>query len=129
MTNEPRWRRFAYVSVADANCRRSIVQTLIERGWCVETRSTVFHVLDDLCDVIIGKADRVGPGLIAMDLHARGCSGISVARGLRDLGVDIPVVLVAEHPQAEADDALLVVSKTEAAKTIARLLTRPRAGI
>jgi hypothetical protein len=77
---------------------------------------------------MIGKADRIGPGLIAMDLYARGCSGISVARGLKDLGVDIPVVLVGDRPHAEADHGLLVVNTTDAATAIARLLMPPRAG-
>src|SRR5436190_24337149 len=52
MTTEPRWRRFAYVAVEDAACRTAIVRALASIDWRVEERSTGFHLIQDLCDII-----------------------------------------------------------------------------
>ena len=127
MTTEPRWRRFAYVAVEDAACRTAIARALASIEWRVEERSTGFHLLQDLCDIIAGDRDRVGPGLIVVDAEARGCSGLTIARGLRDLGVQIPVVVIASSRSLslEPGESITIVDAAHAADAVIRI-ARPR---
>jgi hypothetical protein len=83
----------AYVVVDDAACRARLVDALRRRGWCVIEKPTGFHLLQAIADVIEGHGAEL-PGLLVVDAFARGCSGLSIAAGLHELGVQIPLVLV-----------------------------------
>jgi hypothetical protein len=95
----------AHVSIGDAECRRRIVDALHRQGWTVTEQPSGFHLLQAIADVIEGRTDAL-PGLLVVDAYARGCTGVSIAAGLRDLGVRIPLVLVARpgDPIPECDD-------------------------
>ena len=87
-----------YVAISDATTRARIIEKLGREGWTVVERPTGFHVLGDIADVIDGTT-RERPVKIVVDAYARGCTGKSLAAGLRELGVQIPVEIV-EHRTA-----------------------------
>ena len=90
-----------FVAVSDAAKRARIVEELRREGWTVIERPTGFHVLADIADLIDGKDDaaRERRVKVIVDAYARGCTGKSLAAGLRELGVPIPVEVV-EHQAA-----------------------------
>ncbi|MGE0868591.1 MAG: hypothetical protein AB7P03_08515 [Kofleriaceae bacterium] len=92
-----------YVAVSDPAKRMQIVEDLRKQGWTVFERPTGFHVLGDIADIIEGKPEQiadVGPVKVVVDAYARGCTGKSLAAGLRELGLAIPVELVENHASA-----------------------------
>jgi hypothetical protein len=59
--------------------------------------------------------------MIVIDARSRGCSGVTIAAGLRDLGITIPIVLVAapgETLPVSPDDTLWIVDSVSAQATI-----------
>jgi hypothetical protein len=120
---EPHWERFAYVAVDDDTCRAAIVRVLVEARWRIEERRSGFHLLGDLCDVITGASARSTPGLIVLEHVMHGCSGLVIARGLRDLGVQIPIVLIANGPSIRSEhDPFVIVDPVDAANAVARIV-------
>src|SRR5688500_11714986 len=121
----------AFIALEDRTQRERIAGALHRRGWSVSAHATGFHLLSELADVIDGKALDV-PGLIVVDAYARGCAGLTIAAGLRDLGVAVPLVLVArpgvQLPVTE-DGQVRVVGPDAALHVIAELAgeapTRP----
>ena len=123
-----KWRPIAHVTVEDAACRAAIVDTLERRGWSVVEQPTGLHLIHAISGIILGDQPWLRPGLIVADAAARGCSGLSIARGLRDLGSRIPVVVVArgaDELAAMRDGPLTIVAPENAVRTVA-LLAGPR---
>jgi hypothetical protein len=95
----------AHLAVAASDCRARIRDTLVRRGWNVVEHPTGFHLLQAIADIIEeGRSE--SPQLLVVDAVARGCTGITIAAGLRDLGVQIPLVLVVHPgtPMPSSDD-------------------------
>jgi FixJ family two-component response regulator len=117
----------AFIALEDRAQRERIAGALHRRGWSVSAHATGFHLLSELADVIDGKA-RDMPGLIVVDAFARGCAGLTIAAGLRDLGVALPLVLVT-RPGVQlpvTDDATVRVAGPETAlRVIAELAGDP----
>ena len=125
-----KWHPVAHIAVEDAACRAAIVDTLQRRGWSVVEQPTGLHLIHAISGLILGDRPWLRPGLIVADAAARGCSGLSIARGLRDLGSRIPVVVVARPADelvAMRDGPLTIVAPQNAARTI-ELLARPGGG-
>ena len=117
----------AHIAVEDAACRTAIIDSLQRRGWSVVEQVTGLHLIHAISGIILGDQRCPRPGLIVADAAARGCSGLSVARGLRDLGSRIPVVVVARAADALATkgDGLLTIVKPENAARTVELLAGP----
>lgn len=119
----------AYVAVADPALRAQIAGVFRSAGWQMIVEPTGFHLLDAITELIEDeRAWRLRPSMIVMDAHSRGCSGVSIARGLRDLGITIPIVLLATPDTAlpiSADATLRVVDREAAVGTV-RDLARAR---
>ena len=118
----------AHIAVEDAACRAAIIDTLHRRGWTVVEQPTGLHLIHAISGLILGDQPSLRPGLVVADAAARGCSGLSIARGLRDLGSRIPVVVVAraaDELASRREGALTIVSPEAAARTV-DLLARPR---
>jgi hypothetical protein len=131
MVDEPRWRRCAYIAVEDAASRTPIVRTLADAGWEVAESSTGVRVLQDLCDVIASDGQRIALGLIVVEHRLRGCTGVTIARGLRELGVRVPIVLIArpEDQLGLQDDSIMIVAPERATTVICRIASpRSRTG-
>ncbi len=119
----------AYVALADPGLRETIAGVFRTAGWRMIAEPTGFHLLDAITELIEDeRAWRLRPSMIVMDAHSRGCSGVSIARGLRDLGITIPIVLLAAPETAlpiSADAALRIVDR-DAAVAVVRDLARAR---
>jgi hypothetical protein len=124
-TVEPKRNRpVAYVTMQDAQACAGIVENLERAGWLVIPQPTGFHLLEAIADVIEGKYTWLDPTLIVIDAFARGCTGTTIAAGLRELGIRIPIVLIAGPGQRVpmmADEALRIVESSEAASVVAEL--------
>jgi hypothetical protein len=125
MTNEivpeERWRPVAYVAMQDQVARAETISTLERSGWAVIPEPTGFHLLQAIAGVIEGHQTWRRPGMIVIDARSRGCSGVTIAAGLRDLGITIPIVLVAapgETLPVSPDDTLWIVDSVSAQATI-----------
>lgn len=131
----PGERYVALVTVADPDCRASIADALHGRGWTVVEQPTGFHLLQAIADVIDapeGQATQPGavglaatmPRLLVVDAIARGLAGITIAAGLRELDVRIPLVLVTrpgERVPVSEDQVIHVVSSAAAPALVAEL--------
>jgi FixJ family two-component response regulator len=121
-------RPVVYIAVDDPAYRAAIADALRRQGAAVIEYRTGFHLLGALADLIEGDKSSLQPGLLVVDAVLRGCSGTTIAAGLRDLDVRIPVVIVARpgDPVIEADDRLIrVVSASQAATAVSEI-ARPR---
>ena len=121
-------RPVAHVAVEDVGCRAAIVDTLHRHGWSVVEQPTGLHLIHAISGIILDDEPWLRPGLIVADAAARGCSGLSIARGLRDLGSRIPGVVVAhaaDELAATRDGPLTIVRPENAARTV-ELIARSR---
>lgn len=117
-------RPVAYVTMHDAAARADIVATLERAGWLVIPQPTGVHLLQAIADVIDGQYTWLDPMLIVIDAYARGCAGTTIAAGLRDLGIKIPIVLITQPGQSvpvTTDEALWIVEAQRAAGVVAEL--------
>ena len=119
------WRPIAYVAVQDSITRTRICGVLEGAGWIVLTQPTGFHLLAAISDVIEERA-WLRPAMIVIDSRARGCAGTTIAAGLRDLGIAIPIVLVAAPGEALpiASDELVRVTESATAEVVVDELAR-----
>jgi FixJ family two-component response regulator len=114
-------RPVAFVCVSDRACRARIISTLWRQGWRTLELPTGFHVVQELADVITGQAPQNRPGLVVIDAIASGCTGTSIAEGLRDLGARIPVVLVTKECSTASDAEIITVDPKLATHVIGEL--------
>ena len=122
-------RAVAHVALDDAASRDAVVDTLHQRGWSVVEHRTGLDLIHAISGLILGDRASQWPGLIVADAAARGCSGLSIARGLRDLGARIPVIVVAraaDELAATTDGPLTIVAPENAARTVALLVRSHR---
>lgn len=126
-TNADIWRPIAYVALKDTITRTRVVNILERAGWLVFAQPTGFHLLAAIADVIEDRT-WLKPGLIVIDAHARGCAGTTIAAGLRDLGIVIPIVLIAAPNEAlplSSDDMLRITESASAEAVVDELARRP----
>lgn len=118
------WRPVAYVALQNKAARAEIVATLERSGWVAIPQPTGFHLIQAIAGVIEGHQGWLRPSMIVIDVRSPGCSGVTIAAGLRDLGLTIPIVLVAAPSDAlpvSSDDTLRVVDSASAKATVAGL--------
>jgi FixJ family two-component response regulator len=96
-------RPVVYITVRQPTVRTQIRELLEHQGWTVIEEPTGAHLIAEIADLIEGQPWRV-PAMIVVDKIAPGCAGTTIATGLRELGVAIPVVLV-EDPAAALIEA------------------------
>ena len=118
-----KWRPIAHIAVQDAKCRSAIAETLQRLGWSVVEQPTGLHLIHAISGIILGDQPWLRPGLIVADAVGRGCSGASIALGLRDLGLHIPVVLITGSTDKlpPPNGAITIVDPAYAASSVARL--------
>lgn len=118
------WRPVAYLTVQDDAARAQIASALDRMGWAVITQPTGFHLIQAIAGVIDGHRGWLRPGLIVIDAHSRGCAGTTIAAGLRDLGIAIPIVLVAAPGEAlpvSSDATLRIVDIASVERAVTEL--------
>lgn len=123
-----RWRPIAYVAMREPRARQRIVDALERGGWAVVLQPSGFHLIQAIAGVIDGRQAWLRPGLIVVDARSRGCAGTTIAAGLRDLGITIPIVLIAAPGDAlpvSPDPTLRIVDSGSAESAVAELAARP----
>jgi FixJ family two-component response regulator len=123
---DERWCPVAYVTMQDTATRAEIVSVLERSGWAVVPQPTGFHLIQAISGVIEGHQTWLRPSMIVIDARSRGCSGVTIAAGLRDLGITIPIVLVAAAGDAlpvTSDETLRLVDAASARSAVAELAT------
>jgi hypothetical protein len=119
------FRPIAYVALDDLAVRSQVVAILDSAGWTTIVEPTGFHLLRSIADVIDGSRSWLRPRLIVMDAFARGCAGTTIALGLRDLGITIPIVLARAPGQpnviSTTDRMLHVVDRDAVERTVSAL--------
>jgi CheY-like chemotaxis protein len=120
LTPDERGRPVAYVTMQDKAARSEIVTVLERSGWAVIPQPTGFHLIQAISGVIEGYQTWLRPSLIVIDARSPGCSGVTIAAGLRDLGITLPILLVAAPGEAlpvSPDDTLRIVDSASASTT------------
>jgi FixJ family two-component response regulator len=123
-SSDPCWRPIAYVAMQDRAARQHIVNVLERAGWAVIPQPSGFHLIQAIADMIDGHQSWLRPGLIVVDARSRGCAGTTIAAGLRDLGISIPIVLIAGPGEAlpvSPDQTLRIVDSASAETAVAEL--------
>ena len=123
-SGDHRWRPIAYVSMQDNAARQRIVSVLERAGWAVIPQPSGFHLIQAIAGIIDGQQPWLRPGLIVVDARSRGCAGTTIAAGLRDLGIAIPIVLIAaagETLPVSADKTLHISDSAAAERTVFEL--------
>jgi hypothetical protein len=121
------WRPIANISVDDGPCRMKIKDALHRQGWAVVEHPTGFHLITAIAEIIEGAQPWLQPGLIVVDAVSRGCLGTTIAAGLRDLGIDIPIIIIrkpGDPTPINEDPHTHVVELANAATRIAELTLR-----
>lgn len=118
------WRPVGYVAMQDRAARQRIVNVLERAGWAVISQPSGFHLIQSIAGVIDGDRAWLRPSLIVVDARSRGCAGTTIAAGLRDLGITIPIVLIAAPNEAlpmSPDRTLRIVDSESAEQAVAEL--------
>src|ERR1051325_6445055 len=128
---DEQWRPVAYLTVQDDSARARITSALDRMGWAVITQPTGFHLIRAISGVIEGHRGWLRPELIVIAAWSRGCAGTTIAAGLRDLGIAIPIVLVAapgETLPVSSDATLRIVDTTSVERAVTELAAGQLAG-
>lgn len=122
-----RWQPLAQVALRDDERRQAIASALADRGWAVLDSPTGYHLVERLSGALIESAAWLKPDLVVVDAFSPGCTGLSIARGLRELGWTTPVVLVAGSAEERArigerfESSVLVTDTRGALETVLEL--------
>ncbi len=119
-----------YTAIRDEAIRAELARSLAELGWRVVERRTGFHLVEELADVILERAPRPAIGMVVVDEPSPGCRGSSIARGLRDLGIEVPVTVIAPPevaPPEAPEERIYVVEPERAASAIPAIARRHQA--
>ena len=82
-----------YLAVSNAQARQRLADQLTQQGFRVVPKPTGFHLLADLSGAILG--DQPPPvDLVVVEDRLPGCRGSSIAQGLQELGIHIPVRVI-----------------------------------
>lgn len=90
----PWWRPVAHVAITRSREATQIVEALHRQGYQVFEHADGVELVGALADLIDRRQARQ-PALIVADLRLRGCLGTTIARGLHELGITTPVILIA----------------------------------
>jgi hypothetical protein len=109
------WTPVAYLAIGDPAIHEAVANELRQQGWMVIPHPTSFHLVRAIADVIEGGTSWLRPQMIVIDVWGRGCSGLTIACGLRDLGISTPIVLVRDQgdgaePRQTLHDVEIVAS-------------------
>jgi hypothetical protein len=87
-----------YAVVRDAKTRQKISESLASLGWSIVEPPTGLDLIHELSGHILGDRPGRPVDLVVIEEAAPGCRGSTIARGLRELGISVPVALIANTP-------------------------------
>ena len=91
-------RPICYLAIRNPDTRAALETELARLGWHVIPSPSGFHLLADLAGCILGDQPRP-VDLVVVEDKLPGCRGSSIAQGLAELGVDIPVAVIDPQPE------------------------------
>lgn len=101
LSPSPRWRPLCHLAVGAPALRARLVEQLHGQGWAVVEHPSALHLVEALSGMILGDRPWQRAGLIVVDERAPGCRGSTIVRGLRDLGLRVPILVIAASPDPE----------------------------
>ena len=120
------FKPLADIALQDAQARARVASILEHAGWTVRHQPSGFHLLQAIAGLIEGDHAWMRPGLIVIDAFSRGCAGTTIALGLRELGIGIPIVLVTAagqpQPLPQTDRMLRVAPVTDVERVVRELV-------
>jgi FixJ family two-component response regulator len=93
-SSHPSSHLVCHVALRDPELRAEVSDELRSKGWQVLEHAGTVDLLAVLSDCILGTRPWPPAGLIVVDETSPGCRGTTIAQGLRELGVAIPVLVV-----------------------------------
>lgn len=113
----------AYIALRNDTLRHQLVDALHGTGWRVVERNSGYHLIAELADVILDESARAERGLIVVEESLHGCRGSSIAQGLRELGIGVPIVVVAPPDAAleTPDDATYLIEPEYAVHAVSAI--------
>ena len=118
------WRPLAHVAVSDEELRSQIAGALGAGGWAVLESPSGYHLLQSIAGLLLDSAPWRRPNLLVADAFSPGCSGLSIARGLSELGWSTPAVLLVSSPEQAAriatdpNDSIVVADRAHAVPAV-----------
>lgn len=98
------WRPVAYLAVRDQQLRSRLRDLLRRHGWAVVDSSVAQHLLQTLAGPLLRDEPWLRPGLVVLDPLAAGGSAHAMARELRALSRDMPILVLGGSRLPAADD-------------------------
>lgn len=89
------WRPVAYIAIGDIPLRERTTEALHALGWAVMTQPSGYHLVESLSGWILGDRPWLRVDLIVVSERLPGCRGSTIVRGLRELGLEAPIVVIA----------------------------------
>ena len=128
---ETRWSPLAHVAVRDPSLRADLLDALRREGWAVVDSPSGFHLLQSISRPILDRWPWCSPAFLVIDAFSPGCSGLTIARGLRELGWTVPTLLIAHTPEQrerviEEPEHHIYVATPEMARAVAVEIARHR---
>jgi hypothetical protein len=118
MNVEPtRSKPTCYTAIRNAATRAELMQSLTKLGWRVVDRKSTYHLVEELADVILGKAPKPEVDLVVVEEPSPGCRATTLARGLRELGIAVPVTVIAPRDVAPPEQPGIFVVPPDQAST------------
>ena len=98
------WRPVAYLAVHDRQLRARLRDLLRRQGWAVIDSAVAQHLVQTLAGPLQRDEPWLRPGLVVLDSLAAGGSAQAVARELRAMSRDLPVVVLSASRAPAAGD-------------------------
>lgn len=114
------WRPVAYIAIGDTELRERTTESLHALGWAVMTQPSGYHLVESLSGWILGDRPWLRVDLIVVSERLPGYRGSTIVRGLRELGLEAPIVVIApeDHPELEATPRVYVLEPSYAVMAI-----------
>lgn len=120
------WRPVAYVAIDDGDLRKRTTDALHALGWAVMAQPSGFHLVESLSGWILGDKPWLRVDLVVVSERLPGCRGQTIVRGLRELGLDAPIVVIARdgdesHAELESSPRVHVLDPAYAIMAISAI--------
>lgn len=125
------WRPVAYLTVRDGQLRARLRDLVRRQGWAVVDSSVAQHLLQALAGPLRRDEPWLRPGLVVLDSLAAGGCAHAMARELRALSRELPIVILSGSRPPAGDDperGIHSVDPAIACEVVAGLVRRAAAG-
>lgn len=82
------------VGIEDPRVREDVAKALEHQGYSVVAVGDGYRVIEYIASAVLDGPPELRPNLIIVDSILKGCTGLSLVSGLRDLGWETPVIVL-----------------------------------